>query len=55
MIIYDNILKNTEKNEENLINALKYQILFENTSLYAELELSDKIQNKLKLKLIGNK
>ena len=55
LIIYDNILKNPKKIEENLSNALKYQIFYENTSIYADLELSDKIQDKLKLKLIGNK
>ena len=55
LIIYDNILKNPIKNTENLNNALKYQILYENTSLYANLELSDKIQEQLKLKLIGSK
>jgi hypothetical protein len=55
LIIYDNILKNPIKNTENLNNALKYQILYENTSLYANLELSDKIQEQLRLKLIGNK
>ena len=55
LIIYDNILKNPIKNNENLNNALKYQILYENTSLYANLELSDKIQEQLKLKLIGSK
>ena len=55
LIIYNNILKNSNKDEENLKNALKYQILYEKTSLFADLELSNQIQEELKLKIIGNK
>ena len=55
LIIYNNILKNSSKDEENLKNALKYQILYEETSLFANLELSNQIQEELKLKIIGNK
>ena len=57
LIIYDNILKSQSKeyDEKNLSSALKYQIFFKNTSLYAELELSKKIEEKMKLKIIGDK
>ena len=58
LIIYDNILKKQLKkyDKENLSNALKYQIFYKNTtSLYAELELSNKIEEKMKLKIIGDK
>jgi len=55
LIIYDSILNISKKDEENLNNALKYQIFYKNTSLYAELEISDKIEEQLKLKIIGNK
>ncbi len=57
LIIYDNILKKQSKEyeENNLNDALKYQIFYKNTSLYAELELSKKIEEKMKLKIIGDK
>ena len=57
LIIYNNILKEQSKeyDEKNLSNALKYQIFYKNTSLYAELELSNKIEEKMKLKIIGDK
>jgi len=35
--------------------ALKYQILTDDTSLFAEVELSDKISEEMKLKIIGDK
>ena len=57
LIIYDNILKKQSNiyDEENLSLALKYQIFYKNTSLFAELELSNKIEEKMKLKIIGDK
>ena len=43
LIIYDNILKKQSNiyDKENLSMALKYQIFYKNTSLFAELELSN--------------
>jgi hypothetical protein len=55
LIMYEKILKNKQNDKQNLNDALKYQILYKDTSLYAELELSDKIQEEMKLKLIGDK
>ena len=47
-------LKDFSKNEK-LDKLIKYQILDENTSLYAEIELSNKITEEMKSKIIGNK
>ena len=45
---------NLEK-EEKIKLALKYQILIDDTSLFAEIELSEKISKEMKSKIIGNK
>ena len=45
---------NLEK-EEKIKLALKYQILIDDTSLFAEIELSEKISEEMKSKIIGNK
>ena len=55
LIMYENIIKKDQNKIESLDKALKYQIFYKETSLYAELELSDKIQEEMKLKLIGDK
>ena len=56
IIIYNYILYNKNlSNDEKLNLALKYQIFTEKTSLFAEVELSDKINEEMKLKIIGNK
>ena len=41
--------------EEKIKLALKYQIFTKNTSLFAEIELSDKISKEMKEEIIGNK
>ena len=46
-------LKDFSKNEK-LDKLIKYQILDENTSLYAEIELSNKITEEMKSKIIDN-
>ena len=45
-------LKNLEKEEIEKI-ALKYQVLTEYTSLFAEIELSNKITDEMRLKILG--
>ena len=56
LIIYNYILNNNNLSEEEKIKlALKYQILVEGTSLFAEVELSEKISSEMKLKIIGDK
>ena len=35
--------------------ALKYQLFTENTSLFAEVELSEQINEEMKQKIIGDK
>ena len=45
---------NLEK-EEKIKLALKYQILIDDTSLFVEIELSEKISEETKSKIIGNK
>ena len=50
------MLKNLKlTDEEKLKLGLKYQILTEFTFLIAEIELSDKISENMKLKILGNK
>ena len=44
-----------EEEDEKIKQSLKYQIFNNNTSLFAEVELSDKISEEMKLKVIGNK
>ena len=56
IIIYNYLLKNENFDEEKKIKlALKYQILTDYTSLFAEVELSEKISEEMKLKIIGDK
>ena len=56
LIINNYILYNKELPEnEKLKLVLKYQILTKNTSLFAEVELSEKITDEMKLKIIGDK
>ena len=56
-IIINNYILNNKNltNDEKLNLALKYQIFTDNTSLFAQVELSDKINEEMKLKIIGNK
>ena len=56
IIINDYFLKNSNlEKEEKIKLALKYQILIDDTSLFAEIELSKKISEEMKSKIIGNK
>ena len=56
LIINNYILNNKDlTTEEALKLALKYQIFMENTSLFAEVILSEKITEEMKLKIIGDK
>ena len=56
IIIYNYLLKNLNFDEEEKIKlSLKYQILTADTSLFAEVELSDKISEEMKIKIIGDK
>ena len=56
-LIINNYLLNNKylSKDEKLKLALKYQILTENTSLFAEVELSEKVSEEMKLKIIGDK
>ena len=55
LIIYDYLNKSKEINEEEKTKlALKYQIFTVNTSLFAEVELSDKISEEMKKQIIGD-
>ena len=51
LIIYKNILKK-ESEEEKIRLALKYQLFIEGTSLFAEIELSGKITEKMEQRKI---
>ena len=56
LIINNYILTNNDLSEEEILKlALKYQICSKNTSLFAEVELSEKITKEMKLKIIGDK
>ena len=56
LIIYNYILNNNNLSEEEKIKlALKHQIFMEGTSLFAEIELSEKNSSEMKLKIIGDK
>ena len=56
LIINNYILNNSNLNEEEKTKlSLKYQIFSENTSLFAEVELSEKINDEMKTEIIGNK
>ena len=55
LIINDNIVENKKLNEEEKTKlALKYQILTDYTSLFAEVELSEKITEEMKKEIIGD-
>ena len=55
-LIINNYLKNNNLEEEKETElALKYQLLGKNTSLFAEIELSDSISGEIKEKILGNK
>ena len=56
LIINNYLLNNTNLSiDEKIKLALKYQIFTDNTSLFAEVELSNKISNEMKSKIIGDK
>ena len=56
IIINDYLLKNFNIDKEEKIKlALKYQILTDDTSLFAELKFSDKISEEMKSIIIGDK
>ena len=56
IIINNYLLNNSNLSEEEKIQlALKYQILKKNTSLFAEIELSEKVSKEMKSKIIGDK
>ena len=55
LIINNYILNNTSKNEDEKEKlALKYQIFSKYTSLFAEIEFSEKINEEMKQKIIGD-
>ena len=55
LIMYNYINNNTKlQNEEKIKLALKYQIFIEGTSLFAEIELDNKISEQMKLEILGN-
>ena len=55
LIIYDYLFNKSGLTEEEKIKlALKYQILTEYTSLFAEVELSEKISEKMRQEIIGD-
>ena len=54
-LIINNYLNNNNLDNENEVKmALKYQILRKNTTLFAEIELSNKVIGKMKEEIIGN-
>jgi hypothetical protein len=57
LIINNYVLNNDTnlKNEEKIKFGLKYQLFIDGTSLFAEIELTDKITEEMKSKIIGNK
>jgi len=56
LIIYNYIKNDNNISEEEKIKlALKYQIFMKNTSLFAEVNLSESISEEMKLKIIGDK
>ena len=54
LIIYNYLTKDISIKEKEEL-AIKYQILTEYTSLYAEIELSENISDELKTKIFGDK
>ena len=55
LIINKYLLSSDLNNEEKIKLALKYQLFTNGTSLFAEVELSEKITEEMKLKIIGDK
>ena len=55
LIINNYIIHSDLSEEEKLKLALKYQIFTKETSLFAEVELSNKISEKMKLEILGDK
>ena len=55
LIIYNYIKNNNISEDEKLKLALKYQIFMNNTSLFAEVKLSESITEEMKLKILGDK
>ena len=55
LIINSYLNDNNLEEEKETKMALKYQIFRKNTSLFAEIELSDKVTEKMKEEIIGNK
>ena len=54
LIMYNYINSNTKlQKEEKIKLALKYQKFIEGTSLFAEIELDDKISEQMKLEILG--
>ena len=53
-LIINNYLKNNNLIEEEIKLRLKYQIFGKNTSLFAEIELSDKVTGEMKEKILEN-
>ena len=57
LIVYDYIRKKNFsfiEGDKKIKLALKYQLLIESTSLYAEIELSNKINKEMKIQILGN-
>ena len=54
-LIINKYLFNNKNDKEVEELSLKYQILSKNTSLFAEIELSDKISDEMKSQIIGKK
>ena len=56
LVIYNYIKNDNNLSEDEKIKlALKYQIFMKNTSLFAEVNLSENITEEMKSKIIGNK
>ena len=55
LIINKYLNENNLEEEEETELALKYQIFIKNTSLFAEIQLSDKVTGKMKEEILGNK
>ena len=56
LIINNYILKNKDLTEDQKLKlALKYQIFTKNTSLFAEVEFTEKITEEMKSKILGDK
>ena len=53
-LIINNYLKNNNLIEEEIKLRLKYQIFGKNTSLFTEIELSDKVTGEMKEKILQN-